>query len=272
MDDISADRRLWAQENFLLSCCSVVAEPKVFFYTLSFVGLLALVLPLDMAPKGRPPLKRALEMEEELVGPATSSGSGDSVKCGPRGPTRVGSMDWEVKKARMPPGPSSVQELYEWPVQHFKDLDTHGGPEWGVRLFECLMFGAEVKTDYSGADFVREAFSIVGQQFMRELDNDNLVFKPPFTFVRSCDNQKLQQSVLCDIAKQIDGDRSCVFADIGDRLPPVIAKRLDEIENGEHPRSAAQEQVWESRYTVGKMLASTCTTYESTCKFVLRAP
>lgn len=143
-------------------------------------------------------------------------------------PLRIGKNRWSGHAAmsalaeELPPGAQNIQELYDWPQAAAAGLND----DELLRLSMVLGGSMVVYSDYSGMDTYREALELGSKAAMRrlgvELPDNGL------QFVRACDIAKTPQKILCSISNMYDKGRSCVFADIRDRLVPAAQRFLQE--------------------------------------------
>lgn len=160
--------------------------------------------------------------EEEVSAASFSS----SRRVGRPSGCSTGSHGWEKqRRTACAPGPSSAQELFEWPLSYAETIVER--PEWLPRLRAALEHGIEISTDYSGCDFIRESLHMISQG-IQAFFPDKLPEKPLFVFTRSCDNDPIPQKVLIQMATVLDGSKSCVFSDIMDRIPAEVMSFFSE--------------------------------------------
>ena len=136
---------------------------------------------------------------------------------------RGGRRSWEEIKERraedFPPGPANAAELGNWPSTLVHALLSNS-PERIARLQSVLARTVQVTTDYSGFECPREGTRLTMAALRREFPQcwpSNI--EHPLKFVRSCDNDEFQQSVLCNISRDLESSEMCVLQDIMDRLP-----------------------------------------------------
>lgn len=145
---------------------------------------------------------------------------------------RPGRSSWqderESRSAFLPAGPSTLEELLDWPMQIVQGIRSSGAPEdeeLALRLQTNFAGGVKAYTDYSGMDCPKEAMRL---GVLATEKSFGMTFpSPPFTFVRASDKGLLQQRVLADLA-QMDGEPfSCLFGDLLERLPPAARQHLE---------------------------------------------
>jgi hypothetical protein len=139
-------------------------------------------------------------------------------------PKKRGRRSWADERAernsRLAPGPSSQEDLANWPlaVADGLALDGHSsGEELMIRLRTNLTKTTTWTTDYSGLDCVRES-SEMGVAGCTARFGWNFE-RTPLDFSRSCDCGTTQTEFLLRVARELDHGRPCHFRDIMDRLP-----------------------------------------------------
>ena len=131
----------------------------------------------------------------------------------------------DIDKNAKPPGPANIQELEEWPMMQLESVDSK--PKLAHRFLTLLKHGTLNTTDYSGADCPREMDYQLSLAMAKKY---GLPEPPRFSFVRACDNDHLPQKVLLQVAKKLDGCRTCVSPDILSVLDKDTRQFLDEME------------------------------------------
>ena len=126
---------------------------------------------------------------------------------------------------KMTAGPSTMQELDDWPTWMLNAMDCK--PALLQRMMDILRPGTLNTTDYSGTDCPRE---MAYQLSMALAKKYNMSESPRFAFVRSCDNAALPQKVLKQIAESLDGGRTCLSPDIMSPLDNDTLQFLDAME------------------------------------------
>ena len=171
-----------------------------------------------MAPKRRRTLQRDESLHEDI------SSSSAAV---PRKRQRAGSIGSRYHNRDLQPGPTSVDEAFNWPLDKVEKVV--GDQERKLRLMSFMMHGVGFTSDYSGFDCPRECLT--------QLDTAFTIKDWPwqgqgqrFEFLRSCDRAQSPQSVLLHLARVNDKGCSCVFSDINDRLDEETTVLVDKME------------------------------------------
>ena len=139
---------------------------------------------------------------------------------------RFSGHDGASERAKdLPEGPSSLEDLYDWPNRVARALtaDERNRIEMLLRRQIC------VYSDYSGYDTYREVLSVGLGAIAKAIDGERGVADPDsgidmstsLTFQRACDCAPLPQSVLKNISHVCDKGQSCVFNNLLDRLCPI---------------------------------------------------
>jgi len=126
---------------------------------------------------------------------------------------KKGSVLDVLAKMRLPQGPQSVKELFNYPEQLVQAAFSK--PEWQDRCVDLLRWGVVEHSDYSGIFAEREAkrllFMALGQ--CKGIHVPHMVRK-------TCDIDPSSQRVLLHMSEVLDAGESCVFADIRAQLHP----------------------------------------------------
>ena len=133
----------------------------------------------------------------------------------------------QEKRSRLPLGPRTLEEVFDWPTMNAKSL-RDADPEAFCRLQAMFARGLSVVSDYSGYFSEMEALvrSWAGVQKLVNDGEDQDKLECPFEFRRACDCREGPQEVLIEISKQICGGRMCVFQNLMDRLHPTARKHM----------------------------------------------
>ena len=121
-------------------------------------------------------------------------------------------------------GPASVEELYAWPTDLVQRVCSSGDRK--AVLLKSLHGGGLHTTYYSGYDCPREMVLQV-MTAMQHLGFD--VSPQAQRFVRSCDNAKLPQEILCWASENLDDCHTCVFTNIEGCLDEETVADLDKM-------------------------------------------
>lgn len=138
----------------------------------------------------------------------------------PDAPNRANKRKWKkgsvldvVAKMRLPRGPTSVEELFNYPIQLVQAAFSK--PEWRDRCGDLLRWGVVEHSDYSGIFAEREAkrllFMALGQCAGIHV---------PHMVTKTCDIDPGSQRFLLHMSEMLDDGESCVFADIRSQLHP----------------------------------------------------
>jgi hypothetical protein len=165
----------------------------------------------------------AIEIPSELaISSAGDSGLGSA----------VGSLGSEVASTLPWLGSNDNEELAQTfdaadkPAFHREYTDRYGrklddlNHGYGRIHFERLLGDGLISlSDYSGYDAVRES--------LRHCTDFIAHGAPPIVHVRSCDKGRIQQRFLTMMSDKADEGKSCVFANLEDRIPATIIRWLD---------------------------------------------
>ena len=124
-----------------------------------------------------------------------------------------GSLADRLARSHLKPGPASVEDLFNYPVELvaavFQDAER------GRRLRELLADGLIEHSDYSGVSAEREAKRLLIQVLAEDHH-----FKVSRYFIKACDIDEECQKVLVHTSDHLDEGRSCVFTDIREQIHP----------------------------------------------------
>lgn len=137
----------------------------------------------------------------------------DAQKQGSKRKWKKGSVLDVVARRRLPQGPKSVEELFDYPNQLVQAAFSK--PEWQGRCADLLRWGVVEHSDYSGIFAEREAkrllFLALGQSHGIHV---------PHMVRKTCDIDPGSQRFLLHMSETLDDGESCVFADIRSQLHP----------------------------------------------------
>ena len=117
--------------------------------------------------------------------------------CSQAPPVKKARRSWqthrEARVAEMQAGPSSTDDLFNWPAQVIRGICKSGSAEdeeMQLRLTCNLRRSIAVYSDYSGIDCPRVALELAVQAFQAET---GVTFEsPPIHFCRTCDSGTVQ--------------------------------------------------------------------------------
>ena len=135
---------------------------------------------------------------------------------------KVGSASHRGARSNLPTGPESAQDLFDWPSWTTKRIAED--PARAKRLVDFLSCGTRLSTDYSGMDCLVEVFIQFEQAMHRVLDREPGQAGRHFRYTRSCDKERLLQTVLADLQQR--RGYGCIFTDIVDRLPAHLHAKV----------------------------------------------
>lgn len=141
-----------------------------------------------------------------------------------------GSLADRLAHSHLQPGPDSVENLFNYPVELVETIFQDAKRE--TRLRELLADGLVEHSDYSGISAEREAKRLLIQVLAEEHN-----FQVPHHVSKACDIDKDCQQVLVEASTVLDEGRSCVFTDIREQIHPeaqafcsdVIAKAQADV-------------------------------------------
>ena len=115
------------------------------------------------------------------------------------------------------PGPSTLEELFQWPERILDDLGQNvaidgsdgEGDARMLRLRIVLERRLALDSLYSGFDCPRWALSPTVARFIQKYSLSSS--RPPLEFCSACDWGEVQQRVLCHVSHTVDSMTSCVF-------------------------------------------------------------
>ena len=132
---------------------------------------------------------------------------GSAIPCPAKGRFRQGSLLQQMACERLPPGPASLEELFNFPSDLLKVcFDV---PKFQARCRALLKHGIVEHSDYSGVHAEREVKRLL-LQAMRE----DYGMEVAHCVTKTCDNDRDCQKVLLAASEMLDDSRSCVFPDI----------------------------------------------------------
>ena len=134
------------------------------------------------------------------------------------------------------PGPSDTQQLFQWPLVVPDTLDE----AMRTRLLHHYSVGVEFISEYAGVDCVREAMECSLMGWQRRLPE----FIGKLEFPIASDIGHVQRQVLTQVAQcnpGPDGKPTCVFGDIGSKLPKVASDWLSACEPSGESQQEAEE-------------------------------
>ena len=126
---------------------------------------------------------------------------------------KQGSVSDQLAQLHLPPGPSSLAELLEYPKQHVQTIARE--PELLQRVCTLLQRGIVHSSDYSGMLAEREGLRLLAQGL-----HDEVGVSVPYQFCRACDIDKECQALLVHSSRHQDDGCSCVFQDIREQIHP----------------------------------------------------
>lgn len=167
---------------------------------------------------------------------------------------KVGKRSWadtkEHRAETFPPGPTTAEELGNWPARLAASLtmpEGHADAELTLRLHTNLARTLMFSTEYSGFDCPREALRL-GVEGLRCLHS--WTFEPhPLRAMHACDVAPTPQNILMEISEKFDGSSSCVFMDLLDRLPSAAR---DWIDAASPPVNASRAEKTEAHDLISK--------------------
>jgi hypothetical protein len=121
---------------------------------------------------------------------------------------------------RLPPGPQSVEELYDWPLNNARILAENSDAI--ARLHSLLVGKITVYGDYSGYMSEKEALTL-GFEGLRVVCDWKTLVTSSLVFARACDVLPLQLNTLCEISRLGTGSTMCVFDDVVRHVIPEAA-------------------------------------------------
>ena len=126
---------------------------------------------------------------------------------------RQGSLLDQAARADLPPGPATLQEMFNFPTDLVQSCFS--APEFQERCRRLLEHGIIEHSDYSGVHAEREAKRLLLQALMED-HNMNV----PHLVTKTCDIDEEAQRVLLEASQQLDGCASCVFTDVHCQISP----------------------------------------------------
>ncbi|CAE7253617.1 unnamed protein product [Symbiodinium sp. CCMP2592] len=126
---------------------------------------------------------------------------------------RHGSLADLSARSSLPPGPASLDEMFDYPIDITQVLFSNS--DYSARCRALLQHGMVEHSDYSGIGAEREAKRLLLQVF-REIYGWHV----PHVFRKSCDSDPHCQDILQMASHTCDEGSSCVFSDILHQLVP----------------------------------------------------
>lgn len=208
--------------------------PPSPFLSLIFCQLVALRINSFLPPWIARASERSRELQskvEQRFDASDGEGSDSLAEChgsAPhargRGRMRHGSLSDIVARSRLPKGPSTQQELANYPTSIMNAVFADKDREH--RLRELLRPGVCETVDYAGMHCEGEA-----KRLMFQAIHNASGWRPGFYKVpRCCDQAQLPQRVLVEISQNMYNGEMCVLQDIHDYISVGANKLLDELE------------------------------------------
>jgi hypothetical protein len=152
-------------------------------------------------------------------------------------PKRAGKRPWsETKSLRaniFPPGPTSAEEVGDWPSRLVESLQkgTDGSSDEAMlRLRTNLLRGVYVRSDYSGFECAQEALRCAVEALKSKLGWE--FASKPIVFTQTCDVLPVPLEVLVAASVQLHNSETCVFNDLTSRLPVKAQKWIEAARPG----------------------------------------
>ena len=149
---------------------------------------------------------QGLEEEWQLL-PAIARSSGRRRRY------RHGSLADLSARSSLPPGPASLEEMFDYPIDITQVLFSI--PAFSARCRALLQHGIVEHSDYSGIGAEREAKRLLLQVF-----DEIYGWHVPHVFRKSCDRDFHCLDILKHASHAWDEGSSCVFSDIMHQLVP----------------------------------------------------
>lgn len=149
----------------------------------------------------------------------------------------------------LPPGPSTADELQQWPLDLVRRLVGYNNGALKPLLEKSASYGSRNITDYSGFDCPRE----MTYQITRAMQHEALQFRPQ-NFVRACDNAKGPLDVLAWTSHHLDNSCSCLLTDIQGCLSDEEMKTLDDMIPHKSSKKMTEDEASENSTAYSAML------------------
>ena len=180
--------------------------------------------------------------EDALGGDGTDVSAISATRQGKRKCKR-GSLADLLSKSHLPPGPSNLEQLMNYPADLVADAFRDNERK---QCCMCLLQEGLIEhSDYSGISAEREA-----KRLLLQVLHEDYGFSIQHHFVKSCDIDPECQAVLVHASDTLDESRSCVFKDIREQIHPVAQAFCEETLANVDPDStdeleAAYRQIWQ---------------------------
>lgn len=163
-----------------------------------------------------------------------------SLKPGRR--RKRGSLGDLLSKSHLPPGPDSLKELFNYPVNLV--ADAFKVSERKDRCLSLLRDGVAEHSDYSGISAEREAKRLLFQVLEEDYD-----LSVPHEVTKACDIDPDCQDVLIQASDILDNGRSCVFTDIRCQVHPEVQAfcedALVKADGSQEGQQAVYQKIWD---------------------------
>ena len=152
---------------------------------------------------------------------------------------RLGSLDHNAACSNMMPGPMSVEELFNWPLDILSRFRAAVAPATWGRLLSNLDRGILSTSDFSGWDSQCEVTRLLRIGLM-QLTGEEL---NGIIWLRSSDCGLPQRHVLREMSCH-QGGHQCVLGDINKHVDRDVEKLLDELEPEEGMSSQLKSKLY----------------------------
>ncbi|CAE6929587.1 unnamed protein product [Symbiodinium sp. CCMP2592] len=154
---------------------------------------------------------------------------------------RQGSIEDVIARQHLPPGPSNLQELMQFPEHMVWTVFERA--DFKSRVLSLLQHGVCESSDYSGVFAEGEAKRLMFRAIERQTG-----FKVPHVATRTCDIDSSAQATLVHISDVQERGNMCVFPDIRQQVHQLAQDWLDGCAPGPEATQDQQAQAYEAMH------------------------